>query len=55
MASSTALDRGGRLITLEEFIIDTFTQIGEDGVERPVDRPDEVSNPLAEARAQFIL
>jgi hypothetical protein len=33
------------VITLEEFIIDTFTRVDENGIERPVDRSDEVCPP----------
>ncbi|KAK4685279.1 hypothetical protein P7C73_g4882, partial [Tremellales sp. Uapishka_1] len=32
----------GRLITLENFIIDTFTRVGEDGIERAVSQPDQI-------------
>ncbi|WWC62556.1 uncharacterized protein I303_105152 [Kwoniella dejecticola CBS 10117] len=31
-----------RIVTLEQFIVDTFTLIGEDGVERPVEQPDQI-------------
>ncbi|ORY24307.1 Ribokinase-like protein [Naematelia encephala] len=32
----------GRIVTLEQFIIDTFTQIDENGVETPSDIPDQI-------------
>ncbi|WVW84663.1 hypothetical protein I302_106697 [Kwoniella bestiolae CBS 10118] len=31
-----------RIVTFEQFIVDTFTRIGEDGVERAVDQPDQI-------------
>ncbi|KAI9632042.1 Ribokinase-like protein [Dioszegia hungarica] len=41
LPDGTSSSPRGRVVTLEEFIIDIFTQIDQDGVERPVDRPDE--------------
>ncbi|ORX40076.1 Ribokinase-like protein [Kockovaella imperatae] len=32
----------GRVVTLESFIIDTFKRIDDDGVEHPVNRPNEI-------------
>ncbi|WVQ65787.1 uncharacterized protein L199_003965 [Kwoniella botswanensis] len=31
-----------RIVTLEQFIVDTFTRIGEDGIERAVEQPDQI-------------
>ncbi|WWC88679.1 uncharacterized protein L201_003592 [Kwoniella dendrophila CBS 6074] len=31
-----------RVVTLEQFIVDTFTRVGNDGIERPVDQPDQI-------------
>lgn len=28
---------------IEHFIIDTFTRLGNDGIERPIEQPDQVS------------
>ncbi|WVR06367.1 hypothetical protein IAU60_003398 [Kwoniella sp. DSM 27419] len=42
MRASVRPDKGGRLVTLEHFIVDTFTRIDNDGAETPVDKADQI-------------
>ncbi|WRT67782.1 uncharacterized protein IL334_004756 [Kwoniella shivajii] len=42
MQSDDVVSSSRRIVTLEQFIVDTFSRIGEDGIERPVDQPDQI-------------
>ncbi|RXK37627.1 hypothetical protein M231_05103 [Tremella mesenterica] len=42
MQEGNGVSSNGRVITLEEFIIDTFTHIQEDGSQVDVDQPDQI-------------
>ncbi|OXG83439.1 hypothetical protein C349_03002 [Cryptococcus neoformans var. grubii Br795] len=37
-----AMSKQRKVLTLEHFIIDTFTRLGNDGIERPVEQPDQI-------------